>query len=555
MDALKTGIDIPDYICSEFFFAVKRESYLEGILCNLSDFKIQKGQGRGIHVSLKNDVFSLPYYRIDVNDIFSCNYRAIENEEQVWRSRSFYKRVNYDVPTHRLPVHNINNQIKQLILQGLNWPVFRAEGVSKNDWRKLIDFLSAIPEQATLEKIAETFELSNQDAEMYFTQFIKNVEKYIDAEDVDADIIAQILENHKGLWKQFEEVAKKLWASKHLAEITEAQEKLSSLTKDALSAEEDRKRIVFEVTSAQAQLDQLRAEILKNETLGQETVTSIKKKITDAQNDLAGFIADLSVFFPEQRHTTDATKSRWNYRSAALHIDVDLSHMLAAFLYSAHINHLPILIAGPGGEEIADIMSISIYGKRASQLTLGEGDYNNITESIANNEDQVISIQNMFGPGWNDYLPQTIAKLTKQVIWTHPYLEDLVIEPKGLYNFMLPVFSECFVGGFSPTALIPGKRSKDFKPFVSQKERPIRTSSLKNLGLSKLCINQLGRVLSDAKAMIDIPAKEKEMDVLFGLLPFSVLTGKIESLADFSTSEDGISALVKAEISRFTDDN
>lgn len=161
----------------------------------------------------------------------------------------------------------------------------------------------------------------------------------------------------------------------------------------------------------------------------------------------------------------------------------------------------------------------------------------------------------MFGPGWNDYLPQTIAKLTKQVIWTHPYLEDLVIEPKGLYNFMLPVFSECFVGGFSPTALIPGKRSKDFKPFVSRKERPIRTSSLKNLGLSKLCINQLGRVLSDAKAMIDIPAKEKEMDVLFGLLPFSVLTGKIESLADFSTSEDGISALVKAEISRFTDDN
>lgn len=46
--------------------------------------------------------------------------------------------------------------------------------------------------------------------------------------------------------------------------------------------------------------------------------------------------------------------------------------MFTAFLYATHINNVPTLIAGPGGQDIAEVLSISMYANGAGQLTLGD---------------------------------------------------------------------------------------------------------------------------------------------------------------------------------------
>ena len=238
----------------------------------------------------------------------------------------------------------------------------------------------------------------------------------------------------------------------------------------------------------------------------------------------------------------------------SLSVDAELSNMLAAFLYAAHINNVPVLIAGPGGDSIANALSVSLYSEGVGQLSLGNEFDFDIADSIDAYDENIVSVRNMFGKGWGDILPQEFAKLSKQVIWTHPYVEDLTIEPKGLYNYMIPVLSECFVGSIRALDLWPGKRSDNFQAFVSKKKQTVRLGAIKRLGVSKLVLTQLEQVLSDTKEILDNSAKDRDVEFLFGLLPLCVLTGKTDILKDAVETEGGFSGTVRAEAARYIEE-
>ena len=237
--------------------------------------------------------------------------------------------------------------------------------------------------------------------------------------------------------------------------------------------------------------------------------------------------------------------------SSALRIDSEMCAMLSAFLYSAYLHKEPLLIAGPGGTQIADILSVSLSGKESGKLLLGNNADYGLSDKLSMSEERIIAIRNMFGKGWSDDYPSSIAMIDKHILWTHPFVEDLQIEPKGLYNYMLPIFSECFIGAIDSCELIPGKRAEDFRGFIPGKPKPLRIPAIRKLGLSRWLLNRFERILSDAKAILSNPAKERDLDVLFGLLPLSVLTGRTDILQEYIESETGISGFVKAEAGRY----
>ena len=74
------------------------------------------------------------------------------------------------------------------------------------------------------------------------------------------------------------------------------------------------------------------------------------------------------------------------------------------------------------------------------------------------------------------------------------------------------------------------------------------------MGLSKLLLGQLTRVLSDAKYILENPAKDKDLELLFGVLPLCVLTGRLDVLKDVIEGESGISSSVKAEVARYIEE-
>ena len=72
---------------------------------------------------------------------------------------------------------------------------------------------------------------------------------------------------------------------------------------------------------------------------------------------------------------------------------------------------------------------------------------------------------------------------------------------------------------------------------------------LQKLGISKLAASQLRMVLSNASTMID--SRNRDLELLFAILPFAVLTGQKDFLLEILDTEKNISNTMKAEIKRY----
>ena len=102
--------------------------------------------------------------------------------------------------------------------------------------------------------------------------------------------------------------------------------------------------------------------------------------------------------------------------------------------------------------------------------------------------------------------------------------------------------------------LYAGKRSEDFIGYVPKDTHPLRIAAFKKLGISKALLRQLSRVISDAKVMVDSPERAKDMEMLFGVMPICVLTGRLDVMREVLEAESGISSAVKAEAERYLKD-
>lgn len=594
VDALKDGLHIPIYIRGSVMFAIQTDVGIEGVLCDIYNFYIRPGKPHiSIYATLKKSVFSLPTYVINDEDVFE------------WRDRKVYKYYTIAPSSKNVFTYKFTETIKQLLLQCTSWPIAKSQGISKSEWQRLKQFLNDIPKSSVVDQLSQMYNISELEAQECVDAFLEEVENYINLEDFDSSLIVRILSNHENLKLRCTELAYEQWCNEHKAELEraseevaevyakaekekkDAQQHLLDIKKSTTAAEVFHEELLGKITTAQEEIDRLTAEIDQYETLGNETMVAVRQKITDAQKDMAGFIADLSVFLPQAQPQAPVeppkSVSLWQYECASSSVytddEIELSEtwndeldaliqnlvqsqavhsdyvgMLSAFLYATHVNKIPLLIAGPAGRDFAEIMAVSLYASGAGHLWLGNEPANNIAEAVADYDECIVSVQNMFGKGWQDELPQSFAKLKKQIIWAHPYVEDMVIEPKGLLNYMLPVLSECFIESIPVGEPWPTKRAETFKAYASTKKQPLKIAAFKKLKLSKLLANRLTIVLSDAKAILNQPAKDKDMEILFGLLPLCVITGRIDVLKEAIETESGISSAVKTEANRYIEE-
>lgn len=579
------------YFCDTFFCYEPKWGQLIGVLCRSNEFKISDR-----YAKLSETIYSLPSYTISLEDIYNWDDRNLR----------FLKTFQMGKPSEHVSIGNTDEIIRALILERSTWPLFKeCIGATKAEWRNSKILLERICGESLCEAVVQKLKCTPDQAKQAVDDFVDRAGALIEVGDIDADILAKIAMHHDGLRELCEEALSQKWQNSHAAEIAEAEAEaaevkskaerevmvakqcLSDIEQAISTAKEQQSDLLKKSAAAQCKLDQLLAEIEQYEALGKDTLEEVRKKIANAQKDMAGFIAELSMFLPQPSNAFDSGNraALWQYAGASTDLysdnEIELSEnwedelytisqnliysakvenelcsMLAAFIYAAHINNVPLLIAGPGGHDVADALSASIYASGAGQLTLcNECDYD-VADKVAKYDEPVVSVQNMFGKGWADVLPQAFNTFGKHIIWTHPYVEDLVIEPKGLYNYMLPILSECFVGigAFPATIPTPGKRADGFKSYSRKKKQPLRIAAFKRLGLSKLLTQQLEIVLTDAKAIMDNPAKDKDMEVLFGMLSLCVLTGRVDILKDVIETENGISNSVKAEVARYIEE-
>lgn len=559
VEQLKNGtVDTHPYFCNTLFCYQSEGKQLTGVLCRANKFRIENKKA-----IICENVSTLPTYSICVDDIYNWDDKNLR----------FLRELDIGAPPGRVPVKQPREVIRKLILgRSTKYVLKESFGVSN------AALLERVCDESLYEAAARSLACSPEQAKQAVDDFVAHADTVIEARDIVVETLARLALKHEGLRRQCEESLSSKWKTVHAAELAKAEQEAEAAEQRLISAEENRKRLLAETEEAQGRLDRLLADIKHYETVGQDAA-AIRLKIADAQKDMAGFIASVSMFLPQPGSPAGETDPRWRYIPAeqgrhfddidpaedwrdelhiisqnlanSLEIDAEFCSMLAAFLYSAHIHNAPLLIAGPNGCGIADALSMSLYAEGSGHLLLGEGGDYDIAAGIQDHKERIVSVWNMFGRGWSDGLPQALSQLPKQVVWTHPYVEDLMIEPKGLYHYMLPLFSECFIQAAPSLDLWPGKRAEGFEEYASAKRSPLRLAGFKRLGFSRLLLNRLESVLSDAKAMFDTPAKEKDMEVLLGLLPLSVLTGRRDVLRETVESESGLSRAVKEEAARY----
>lgn len=592
VEQLKRGsIYTHHYICDTLFCYQPQWGKLMGFLCKADEFRIVDK-----YVKINEDICTLPYYGIHTNEIFNWDDKHLR----------FLKDLDIGEPTGYYSIADTSVLVRSIILDRITWPFFKeCIGAPKAEWRNCKTLLERISGESLYEAVAEKLKSSPAEAQKAVDDFISQANATIDAGDIDTDVLARIAMHHDGLRDQCEEVISRKWKENHAVEIAQAEaeiatkkadaerevaaikQRLSNISQELACAQTTKDKLAVEIKDAQSTLEHILAEIDQYETLGNETLVAVRQKISDAQKDMAGFIADLSVFLPQTQPQAPVEPQKrvslWQYECApsgvysddeielteswndelnaisqnlahSMAINGDFGGMLSAFLYATHINNIPLLIAGPAGHDLAEIMAVSLYASGAGHLWLGNEPTNKIAETVADYDECIVSVHNMFGKGWQDELPQSFAKLKKQVIWTHPYVEDMVIEPKGLLNYMVPIFSECFIDSIPMGEPWPSKRAEKFTAYASTRKQPLRIAAFKKLKLSKLLINRLTIALSDAKTILNQPAKDKDMEVLFGLLPLCVITGRIDVLKEAIETESGISSAVKTEANRYIEE-
>ena len=202
---------------------------------------------------------------------------------------------------------------------------------------------------------------------------------------------------------------------------------------------------------------------------------------------------------------------------------------LAAYLYSAYCGRIPLLLAGPNGRDIADAFSSALFGRTASLLCCENGYDSKAIETCMRDGGSIVALLNPLNANWINHFPLLTAGKEKFIIAVQPFAEDLWVEPRSLYHYVLPVLTEPFVDQTASRNFTGGCICEDFQehpPTTPQKSVPLAAK----LSMPILAQNRLRQILADIKVLSGNDCAD--YDFLFGALPYSYVTGQIEKFQE-----------------------
>lgn len=580
IDRIKTGHILQATPTKVFFCTRIGKGKYTGVLCNTKDL-VKDGE----MYRISENVISLPQYTVSSADIFRA------------QDRVFYKEFSMGEPEKKVVIQEINEIIREAFLRRASWSSMKQRGLNKNEWKQFKGFLSGLSGASLYQEIAELCECSEEIAKQYITDFILNANKFIEGQDVDSQLLEAIVENSDGLKKRCEEIVSQRWTHEHQREINQAKEEFQIVQnqmkfeldeiirkKETIEKEVfDKKEVLDEIESniekSNNKLCELENEIEQYEALGNEVKEKVSKRIEDAKRNVADFICDMafctSTSTVQPIGITDKSVFSTVYTTGNVSqnelevtttwrdlIDIlaeelreagiadDLSVDFAIFLYAANKNNMPILLAGPCGTNIANAFSMALYGKTAGILDCNEEYSSKEIEKMTNSEDEIVILKNPFSASWVNCIAELLLPAAKQYFLVVPYAEDLVIEPNGILNYMLPVLTEMFVDKLPTNQFVGGQMAETFRHFV---QKNVKTNSyiraFKELRVNRMTAERWQDIIDMYHGMSgkDSP----DMDYLMFLFPCAYITEQGEWLMEYMEKAKNLSSTMKNNIKGF----
>lgn len=221
---------------------------------------------------------------------------------------------------------------------------------------------------------------------------------------------------------------------------------------------------------------------------------------------------------------------------------------LAAFLCASYIHKQPLLLIGPNAIDIVRAFSAAISADKTHGILYCEGDYcSRDIENIGDNGEDIVLINNVIMGGWINRLLEILFSKDILFIATHPYPEDIQVEPKSLYTFMLPVFTEIFVDEKANGKYYGGYFDSDFKEYVYTEHPEKRQRYISKSSLGNLTKNQIYKLVN---TMYDIyPDMNEDDEFLFTVLPIFFASMKMDEIRDM-VNDSGYNIKISANLKR-----
>lgn len=497
---------------------------------------------------LREDVHILPCFEIAQKDILrvSASYDTPE--------RQLYSRLELPAQTGWMVIRSPEYAIKQLYLDTLNKRVLMESDATRNEAQYLRGSIGQNADENMPEKIASSCHIPLEMAQACWKKFQNELALHIQGEDIGNDVLRGLLkeddslrqrmkeewlEQYQGELKQtHEEILKDIEAckaqrkgleeeKKRLAKEAEearskTQKELARLQQETKSAEERLEKALEEAEQA----EQLRQENVEQyKKLGEDSLRLVREKLSLARKEAADFLADLAlfgtpgegggtaVFQPaltapasfsfqpgkktEEKEDVQETKELLRVLQENLeNAGAEHAEELAHFLFGSFQSRTHLLLAGPQGMDVADALSCAMTGRHAAVLDCC-GDWTpSALDAVLVSDDTVIAVKHPFHRRWIDQLAPELDRTGKIWLFLHPYADDLVLEPAGLYSYVFPVVLDLFIVDRPYGPMVGSRKSPRYKEFGPADSIKEIKESFNTLGL-KPAVKNRGRELAE----------------------------------------------------------
>lgn len=198
-----------------------------------------------------------------------------------------------------------------------------------------------------------------------------------------------------------------------------------------------------------------------------------------------------------------------------------LANLLSCFIQEAELHRMPLLLIGSNSRKLIDA-----FNTKYELLDLNTiNSHADFVQALSSSKAYLV-ISNMFKHNWSDFLlPLATHRTYGQVFWMHPYYDDIMIQPKSIFNFAYPLISDFFMVDkiVLTKTQIPSCTNNELWPI----------DDLQSLGLSRLFLNTVSSLLKStyyrylSQNQVDESLLIKSaINLLFALAPTNLLAHK-----------------------------
>ena len=550
VSVLKEGITLNTFPGRKIFAFYANKSQYIGIGCNENDLETVVSDDTIMR--LKPTVIALPEYEFNGKNIVKLTNGTI-----------LYRYLSIGMPSGIVNVKDPLEVVKDVILSRTTWNIYKQAGRTRSEWKIARDFISQVDVTSIINEIAETCFCSKEEANSYYEEFIRNIDCYIDGGSIEDSVISAVISKNNTLLERCKMLITDEWRKENALMIEVEEKKLSEIQQKINMQrdeyESQKTIMVIETQRLQDQRDALSAEIQEalcklqeKEQMAEAVEKSVADRISKAKQNAADFIASMAFVSPsstviplnkecstaqegiryisgegldpdelEACPTVEAMLETIAYELISAGVIKKYARPLAAYLHAADITHISLLLIGPNSKEIVDAYSAALCGKKAGHLNC-DGNYDPLAiEKCLQTDDHVVCVTNIFDNHWITRVSE-ITNDEHFFAFTYPYIEDIQIEPRSIYNYMLPIYTELFIDGAPGGEIIGGRRTEEYKEFTPVRPVNKYMSIMKELHIAPLICNNLHLVIANMQSML----KDMDFDnaVVFSLMPYAFAT-------------------------------